>query len=1139
MSTQSKKPKGPGRKRLNSGCLLLTALITLVLSTPAWAEFGTATHLVTNDATSASQLILFRADMDGDGAEDLVFTGKENTLYWSKANGDGTMAEAKVIFSMPDYTGRVSFSPPADMDNDGDLDIALSHGEYTVLENEEEVEYYGRILWLENDLADTGNWTEHTVRAYTQDTGRIHVAAFDPDNSGIFDIAYTIESLQQTGEEEPYTLFYIADNNGYGTAFNQTLIHKHTTTEAYAWDSRRGMHFLNMIATDYNNDGYMDIVMNIAVPETTNGTGRLMPMEDNCGLWENHSGTMEFSDGWFSGVRIGVGQFHLSGMELPDLNHDGSFDYLLTGIKDRDDEAYNTSGTLVVQLSGSTYDNVVEIDTGYPFLWARAADLNGDGKIDIVAAIGGHGEDGLHDSVVWYEGLGLGTWSDTPQVIQEGASGDVLIRDINDDGAPDLILGQGQSGDIVQYINTLPQGSPMIFGSFDEFPGTFPEVDTYLGHTVWEVKTADFNGDGAEDMIVRFSSDLIIYYPNDGSGNFNHGTAQVLFEGYSGNNDNDKGNLCAPSDMDGDGDLDIVLSISGNTSGESGAIFWFKNDLAAGNPWTKLTVHEFNADTPAGMIKTTVGDFNKDNKVDILAMHGETEESAVNFSVFTHNAAGPVYPWTMETLSYVFQPSDEGWPYIELGLLDAHDINEDGNLDIVFSVIDGMFAKTQYISYLPADDNASFAETPVQILQKTASYGTTYSLQITDINDDDSADLVINEVTNTSAALSFLPGAGNGTFGAETALGKAGGSQVAYSNYAFTDINNDGHTDLIRAKRGKDPRNKWGKGYIVLHRGTEQGFEDQERTLYYGNLYYSGGPASDLSTITALTLRDLNADGKQDIITGTKSGIGIIGALTEPVSIAAEDLDQDPEAIGGNALTFTFDSEINKLTLSGTLDYHTSSNGEEVPGEDGYYIGVAIKKPETAGDDPVEVKTYSSDNTRTTRTDGQYLLYYFKYDSDPDKLSHFINIKWTHYLPPVRLHIDTAKLSRTSVFVGKVFTTVTGAKTPVIGCTVTLEKNGVKTTLTTDENGNFLLKDVDSGFYTLTYTKDGFKTVTVENFYVEPGIGATEDDAKLIIDNTGSSDPVLYGDANQDGSVDALDAATVLQILSTPEEGSE
>ncbi len=224
-----------------------------------------------------------------------------------------------------------------------------------------------------------------------------------------------------------------------------------------------------------------------------------------------------------------------------------------------------------------------------------AADLNGDGKLDLVAAPGIFG-----GGLAVYFGNGDGTFQ-APQLLSDG-HGPVAVaaRDLNGDGLPDVVAAEGGSfqGGVAVFLN---QGSgnfaPPIY-----LPGDAAPADA--------VTVGDLNGDGIPDIVAAHQDDdQLSLYLGLGDGSFR--PERILYTGAGPS-------AIAIADLNRDGIPDLVtansfsLDLSLLYGGGNGA-FPQQLRFAAG----------------AGGQAVTLGDFNRDGTPDLAVASSSTGEVAV------------------------------------------------------------------------------------------------------------------------------------------------------------------------------------------------------------------------------------------------------------------------------------------------------------------------------------------------------------------------------------------------------------------------------------------------------------------------------------------------------------------------------
>ena len=189
-----------------------------------------------------------------------------------------------------------------------------------------------------------------------------------------------------------------------------------------------------------------------------------------------------------------------TGIAMGDFNGDGKADLAvldgdnqpITILLGNGDGTFDVNGTVDPGTSGST-------DGG---LRIAAADFNGDGKLDLAVATGGAA--GSSETVTILTGNGNGTFnaSSASQSSNGTAVTWIQVADFNQDGAPDVVLADGNGNATVLLNNGK--------GAFSE---SYPVV-TGLGVASYlTTGVGDLNGDGYPDIVIGgyYDSTLGLY----------------------------------------------------------------------------------------------------------------------------------------------------------------------------------------------------------------------------------------------------------------------------------------------------------------------------------------------------------------------------------------------------------------------------------------------------------------------------------------------------------------------------------------------------------------------------------------------------------------------------------------------------
>jgi hypothetical protein len=313
----------------------------------------------------------------------------------------------------------------------------------------------------------------------------------------------------------------------------------------------------------------------------------------------------------------------LAGIVLvADVNGDGKPDLL---VLNDNGESGSGDGSVGVMLGNGdgTFRKVVVYDSGGVYATGFAvADLNGDGKLDLVVASDLCFSTGNSQCLGVLLGVGDGTFKPVTTFARDGreaASGPglfvpVMIADINGDGRPDLIV-------VNQTDSSYGDGLVgVLLGNGD---GTFQSVVTYDtgGFGAFAGILADVNGDSKPDLVVLNCS------PSGSSDCSRQGIVSVLL----GNGDGtfrkatlyDSGGLGGTNalfvaDVNGDGKPDIL--VGNNCPGNCSGVGSFGVLLGKGDG-TFQGVVTYSLTGVGGVESIAVADLNGDGKPD-LAMVG-------------------------------------------------------------------------------------------------------------------------------------------------------------------------------------------------------------------------------------------------------------------------------------------------------------------------------------------------------------------------------------------------------------------------------------------------------------------------------------------------------------------------------------
>jgi hypothetical protein len=352
-------------------------------------------------------------------------------------------------------------------------------------------------------------------------------------------------------------------------------------------------------------------------------------------------------DGTFQTPAVGfaVGGFPWEKPVLADFNHDLKLDLLSANYVP--DVSYTLTylqgfgdGTFA---AARDYYSPQPAAGGYALgVGTASADFNNDGIPDFV--LGNFGSIGVGISVF------LGNASGLQSGVNYGSGGNlnfVATGDFNQDGKQDIVASDEATGNLSLFL-----------GNGD---GTFQPPTTYStgSSSAQGLVARDFNGDGKPDIAVVTAPNNVVVLINNGSGGFNPPVSySITSQGYE----------IAAADLNNDGALDLVIPQSESNFasillGKGDGTFTAKPDMDLGNQF------------PVGV---SVGDWNGDGNQD-LAVTIDDSNAGMGIAVALGNGDG-----TFQAATLYPPTSNTGADFAYPGEVQAADVNQDGNLDLVY-----------------------------------------------------------------------------------------------------------------------------------------------------------------------------------------------------------------------------------------------------------------------------------------------------------------------------------------------------------------------------------------------------------------------------------------------------------------------
>ncbi len=609
-----------------------------------------------------------------------------------------------------------------------------------------------------------------------------------------------------------------------------------------------------LVAGDFNNDGKLDV----AVADDNGSVNVLLGKGDGTFL---------------PAISTSTGSA-VSYIAVGDFNHDGKLDIVALG--------YLVSQVQVLLGNG---DGTFKAPVNYPTFVPNqvvVADFNGDGNLDFAVANAGYSSDPGNTVSVFF-GKGDGTFGAPKSYTVGYIPFGITAADLNGDGKIDLATANWKDGTASVLLNKgdgtfLPAtsyaaGHPFAPYAIAAFPlesgnapglavtgsagvfilvhqgnANFALVQGYNPASAVDPVVADFNGDGKADLALvtgnpgdQGSTGIAVLF-GKGHGMFSSSTAYVVLPDLD---------AVAAGDFNGDGKADLAV---GDTFNGLIAIV-----LGTGQARFSPPVHEYAAAYPVAIASGRLGN---DKNLDLVVLSWGREQKVRallgngdgTFSTGQSIAIPALYPsWItladfngdgILDMAVTSQGNyaDQGAVSILIGEKGGRfkqpvgygsgmylrgaiigDFNGDGKLDFVLPRYDDM----DFVVFLGNGDG-------------TFRQGATYSLTAGpdtaaagDFNGDGKLDLALS--SNNGRNEIWL-GNGDGTF-------RAGSTSKAGGILAAADLNHDGNMDLIT-------ENAESLVQVLLGNG--------DGTFVAGNTSYVGGGGG-------FTLADLNGDGALDL----------------------------------------------------------------------------------------------------------------------------------------------------------------------------------------------------------------------------------------------------------------------------------
>lgn len=599
-----------------------------------------ATHVDLLTNIGSGTYMVKMSNIDGDGKPDILVENQSlnNTSIFRNNSSAGSMAfNIRVNFSNQIHTYDLIVG---DLDGDGKPDIGVPQGGLYFIDIRRNTVDNPNITSYNPMAASTG--TTVTITG-TNFTGASNVS-FGGTPALSFNVISNTSIQAVVGNGTSGT---VSVTNAIGTGtiggFTYTgMVNSVPTITSFSPQKGEVGSIVTITGINFNNVANSNIVyfgaakaiissatsssITVAVPEgstyepitvTTNN----LTAYSTAPFIITYPGGGNFTSGSFAtGIDFNTGSSPYES-SIEDVDGDGKPDIITANLSSDNFSLLRNIGS-----SGSlSFSPKLDFNAGVQSVSSSSGDLDGDGQRDIIIANYGS------NTVSTFRNTSIsGTPSFSAKI--DFATGNnpyaVIVRDMNGDGKPDIVVANYGSNSFSVLSNTSSGTGTISFAT---------KVDFSTGTQPANIQIRDFDGDGKPDVaIANYGSNSISLFRNTSVGNtVSFALKTDLISGINPNS-------LASADFDGDGKFEIVaanygsnsISIFKNLSTNGNLSFATKLDYSTGANPSKIAINDLNGDGQLDIVTANVSD------ATVSVLENKSDGTSISFATSVEFATG-------------------------------------------------------------------------------------------------------------------------------------------------------------------------------------------------------------------------------------------------------------------------------------------------------------------------------------------------------------------------------------------------------------------------------------------------------------------------------------------------------------------